>query len=46
MAVREWCGGEQFDPGFVDLDQINEDLLEREALVLAQTRYMSYCKAR
>ncbi|MGK0525876.1 MAG: hypothetical protein ACI92N_003538 [Pseudomonadales bacterium] len=32
MAVREWCGGEQFDPGFVDLDQINEDLLEREAL--------------
>ncbi len=32
VAVREWCGGEQFDPEFVDLDQINEALLEREAL--------------
>ena len=32
VAVREWCGGEQFDPGFVDLDQINEGLRERDAL--------------
>jgi len=32
VAVREWCGGEQFDPDFLDLDQINDDLLERDAL--------------
>lgn len=32
IAVREWCGGEQFDPEFVDLGQINEDLLERDTL--------------
>jgi len=32
VAVREWCGGEQFDPDFVSLVQINEDLLERDAL--------------
>lgn len=31
VAVREWCG-DQFDPDFVSLEQINEDLLEREAL--------------
>ena len=32
VAVREWCGGEQFDPDFVSLVQINEDLLERDVL--------------
>ncbi len=29
IAVREWCG-EWFDPDFVDLDQINADLAERD----------------
>ncbi|WP_254774367.1 plasmid pRiA4b ORF-3 family protein [Marinobacter sp. AC-23] len=32
IAVREWLGGEWFDPEFVDLGEINEDLLERHAL--------------
>lgn len=32
VAVREWCGGEQYDPEFVDVGQINEILLERDAL--------------
>ena len=31
-AAREWRGGEWFDPEYVNLDQINEDLLERHAL--------------
>lgn len=31
LAVREWCGG-WFDPDLVDLEQINRDLVEREAL--------------
>jgi hypothetical protein len=31
VDVREWFGGEQFDPDFVDLEQINEDLPERDA---------------
>ncbi|WP_273210128.1 plasmid pRiA4b ORF-3 family protein [Marinobacter subterrani] len=30
IAVREWCG-DWFDPDFVDLDQINADLAERDA---------------
>lgn len=29
IAVREWCG-EWFDPDFVDLEQINADLAERD----------------
>lgn len=29
IAVREWCG-EWFDPDFVDLEQINADLTERD----------------
>ena len=32
VAVRDWMGGEWFEPETVDLDQINEDLLERDAL--------------
>lgn len=32
LAVREWIGGEWFDPEFVDLDDINQVLAEREAL--------------
>ncbi|WP_018403107.1 plasmid pRiA4b ORF-3 family protein [Marinobacter gelidimuriae] len=31
-AMREWRGGEWFDPEYVNLNQINEDLLERDAL--------------
>jgi len=31
-AAREWRGGEWFDPEYVNLNQINEDLLERHAL--------------
>ena len=32
VAVRDWMGGEWFEPEYVDLGQINEDLLERDAL--------------
>lgn len=32
VAVRDWMGGEWFEPETLDLGQINEDLLEREAL--------------
>jgi len=31
IAVREWIGGEWFEPEFVDLEQINADLAERAA---------------
>lgn len=31
VDVREWFGGAQFDPDFVDFEQINEDLPERDA---------------
>lgn len=32
LAVREWNDGEWFEPDYVNLDQINEDLLRRQAL--------------
>ena len=32
VAVREWIGGEWFEPEFVDLDDINQALAERDAL--------------
>lgn len=32
VAVREWMGGEWFEPEYVDLEQINQSLLERDAL--------------
>lgn len=32
VAVREWRGGEWFEPEYVDLNQINEDLIRRHAL--------------
>ncbi len=31
-AVREWLGEERFEPDYVDLDDINQGLLMREAL--------------
>ena len=31
VAVREWMGGELFEPEFVDLDDINQALAERDA---------------
>lgn len=32
IAVREWIGGDLFDPEFVDLQQINQDLANREQI--------------
>ncbi|AXS82483.1 plasmid pRiA4b ORF-3 family protein [Marinobacter sp. Arc7-DN-1] len=32
VAVREWMGGEWFEPEFVDLDDINQALAKRDAL--------------